>query len=244
MMQLVQNNVEEEHIVTMPTTKKMEIDSEYNFLPDSVIFKTLSKMLYILICPFLYIYSRIINGLEINGIENLKNIKGGKITISNHIHYIDCVFASFTNFPNPIYFPTIQSNFEIPIIRVIIKLLNAVPIPKNMNAKKEFVNAINKLLKEEKTVHLYPEGSLWPYYKKIRKFKTGAFVFACKNNVPIIPMVYTYRNPTKIMQYIKTKPYVTLNILKPIYPEGSSREDAVALKNKAEEIMKKFKNDR
>lgn len=126
------------------------------------------------------------------------------------------------NFPSVTYYPTLESNFGIPVVRHFIKLLHAIPIPKSMRAKIEFNHTIRNLLQGEKTVHFYPEGSLWPYYEKIRHFKIGAFRFAVENNVPIIPMVYTFRNSTGILKYLKKKPCITLTILEPVYPSTNS----------------------
>lgn len=80
------------------------------------------------------------------------------------------------------------------------------------------MNSIDSLLNNGKTVHFYPEGSLWPYYDKIRHFKNGAFDFAVRNNVPIIPMVFKFDKQKKISNLIKPKTIITLEILKPVYP--------------------------
>ncbi len=129
--------------------------------------------------------------------------------------------VGIANFPSITYYPTLESNFGIPVVRHLIKLLHAIPIPKSVRAKIEFNHTINNLLQNGKTVHFYPEGSLWPYYTKIRHFKDGAFRFAVENNVPVIPMVYTFKQITGILKYIKKKPTITLTILEPIYPDIS-----------------------
>lgn len=128
------------------------------------------------------------------------------------------LWFGISNFPHTTYYPTLESNFGIPVVRHLIKLLHAIPIPKSIRAKMEFNRTIRNLLQNGKTVHFYPEGSLWPYYEKIRHFKIGAFRFAVENNVPIIPMVYTFRESTGILKYIKKKPSITLTILEPVYP--------------------------
>ena len=88
-----------------------------------------------------------------------------------------------------------------------------------MHNKEKFFLSINKLLKENKIVHFYPEASLWPYYKKLRKFKNGAFKLAVENNVPIVPMVYKFVKPSGVRKYIKKKPFIELYVLPAIYPD-------------------------
>ena len=77
----------------------------------------------------------------------------------------------------------------------------------------------DKILKDEKKfVGIYPEAALWPYYTKIRKFKPGAFHFAVKDDVPIIPVVINFRAPRGIQKWFNMKVrYVTVHIGKPIY---------------------------
>ena len=96
------------------------------------------------------------------------------------------------------HFTALADSFKIPVVRKLIKLLKAIPIPKDINNKKNFLRAIDNLLKEGELVHFYPEASLIPYCKKLRKFKNGAFDFSIRNNVPIIPMVFTFREPKGI----------------------------------------------
>lgn len=119
------------------------------------------------------------------------------------------------------YFTTNEDNLKIPFIRHLIKVLNAIPIPKKKGNLKRFSREINNLLKQNKIVQFYPEASLWPYYNKIRNFKNGAFKIAATNNVPIIPIRYTYREPKGLIGFIKKKPFITLNILSPIYPDSN-----------------------
>ena len=90
------------------------------------------------------------------------------------------------------------------------------------------MNSIDSLLNNGKTVHFYPEGSLWLYYDKIRHFKNGAFDFAVRNNVPIIPMVFKFDKQKKISNLIKPKTIITLEILKPVYPNKLiGKKDAI-----------------
>ena len=87
--------------------------------------------------------------------------------------------------------------------------------------KEEFFEQINKALLDGKTVHMYPEASLWPYYKKLRPFKKGAFKMAVDTNCPIIPIVYTFEEPTGIFELYKKKKCIHAKVLEPVYPDNS-----------------------
>lgn len=94
---------------------------------------------------------------------------------------------------------------------------------------------------EGNIVHFYPEAALWPYCNKIRKFKNGAFDLAVRNGVPIVPIVFTFREPTGYRKLFKTKKDVTVKILKPIECEdgGNSKERVEKLKEKVSSEMKR-----
>ena len=70
---------------------------------------------------------------------------------------------------------------------------------------------------------------MWWNYRKPKPLKQGAFIFASKNNVPVIPTFITMRDTDKTDEngaYIQA---YTLHILKPIYPdEGLSQQENMA----------------
>lgn len=189
------------------------------FLHNGILFNLFSKLLYYFIAfPILTIINKVFLGFKIEGFKNLHTIDGGKITVSNHVHYLDCTMMGLANFPNQNYFLSLESNFEIPFVKWLITILKAIPIPKNKEFTHDFMNSIDGLLQEGKTVHIYPEGSLLPYCTDLRNFKKGAFSFAVRNNIPIVPCTFVFNKPQGIYQYFKKKPVIHLIISAPIYP--------------------------
>ena len=152
---------------------------------------------------------------------------------------MDCTMVGLGNFPNKTFYTSLETNFKIPVVRRIIKLLNAIPIPRDIKYTKKFMESIDTLLQNKKTIHFYPEGSLWPYYNNIRHFKNGAFDFAVRNNVPVVPMVIRFHKPKKISNLIKTRTTITLVIQKPIYPNRmlGKKEAILELKEKVYQSM-------
>lgn len=211
-------NKEDEHIFKLWEPLEFDINEEYEFVKNGMIFNIISNMFRIIIAPILYFMNKILFGFEIIGRENVLDIEGGRITVSNHIHPMDCTFNGLIMYPLKVYYPTLESNFKIPVVRHIIRLLNAVPIPKEVSKKMRFLEDMGQVLKKDNIVHIYPEGSLWPYYEKIRKFKKGAFKLAVDNNVPVVPIVYTFNEPEGVYFLYKRKKCIRANVLEPIYP--------------------------
>ena len=176
---------------------------------------------YIVAVPILFVVDKVFFDYKVVGKENVAKVPGGKITISNHIHYLDCTMNGLINLPDYSYFITLESNCNIPIIGALVKLLRGIPIPTKVEEKKKFYQHIAKLLEEGETVHIYPEGEMHLYNQELVGFKKGAFAMAVESNVPIIPTVILTRKPHGIYKYIKTKPLITHVVLEPIYPDLS-----------------------
>lgn len=209
----------DEQVFHMWEPLNFEIKDNYKYIVDNKIFNGISDLIFLTITPILWILNRTLFGFDVEGLNNLRKIDGGKITISNHIHPMDCTMNGLINFPERTYFPTLETNFKIPFIRHLIRILYAIPIPKKTAQKEKFFNQINKALLSGKTIHMYPEAALWPYYEKIRPFKKGAFRMAVDANCPIVPILYTFEEPQGIFALYKKKKCIRAQILEPVYPD-------------------------
>ena len=211
-----------------------------DLLHHSIIYKILSSLLYIIAYPILFVLTKLVHGLEIEGRENLKNLEDGYIVTANHINMLDCAMVVLSLFPRTPYFLILQTNLEIPFIKYLVALFRAFPVPRKYGDKVKMVNTVDKLLKDEEIVGIYPEGELIPYYNGVREFKDGAFNFAVKNQVPVLPIVFTYREVTGWRKYFKRKPFITLNILEPEYPDEYFNKENV--RNLNEKVHRKMQN--
>lgn len=208
---------ENEQVIYIGKPLEFKIDENYDYIPNNTFFSIISNLLYYGIAfPILKLLTKIIYDLKIEGLENIREIEGGAINVSNHVLILDCAMIGLAYGNRKIYYTTQEDSFKIPFVRKLIKYLRAIPIPEGIKNRKNFIKSINNVLKSGNIVHFYPEASLRPYCKEIRKFKNGAFDFAVKNEVPVIPMVFKFREPEGYRKIFKRKPDVTLKILKPI----------------------------
>ncbi len=245
----VENKDENSDVISMWEPLKLNIDESYKYVPSGIIFNLFSNILYYLIAfPILKVLTKIVYDLKIEGKENIKNLKGGAISVSNHVLFLDCAMIGLAfGFKKRVYYTTREGSFKIPFVRKLIKLLRAIPIPSGIKNKERFVKAINNLLQDGKVVHFYPESALWPYCSKLRNFKTGPFDFAIKNNSQVVPIVFKFRKPKGIRKIFKKKKDVTLIILPSIKGDMLSEEVnnkmlAIKLKENVYEEMKKVIN--
>lgn len=224
-----------------------DIDEKYEYVPKSLIFKICSNILYYGIAfPIIKVLTKIIYDLKIEGKENIRNLQTGAISISNHVLVLDCAMIGLACGRKRVYYTAWEKQFRIPVIRKLIKLLRAIPIPKGIKNKKYFIKNLEILLKNNNIIHFYPEGYLVPYCSNLRSFKNSSFDLAVRNNVPLIPMIFTFREPKGIRKIIKKKKDATLSILKPIESnkfDGNLNEKIEKLKLEAEaEMNRKIKN--
>ncbi len=230
---------ENEDIIHMYEPLKLDIDENYEYIKNEKFFSLFSNLVYYGIAfPVVTILNKILYDLKIEGRENIKNLQTGAISVSNHVLVLDCSMIGLAFGFKKVYFTTRKGSFEIPFVRKLIKLLRAIPIPTKMSNKEHFIKQLDEGLQEGKIIHFYPEKALWPYYEKIRNFKNGAFNFAIRNNVPVIPIIITFRNPKGIRKYFKKKKDVTLKILKPItYKDEYEKDKIEKLKEKVHKVM-------
>lgn len=212
---------DDEQVFHMWEPLDFKIKDNYDFVKKNLLFNIASNLLCIVIYPILWVINKIMFGFRIEDKENLKKVNGGKITISNHIHPMDCTMNGLIAFPTRLYYLTLRTNFNIPVIRHLIRLLYAIPIPEEQSKKEKFFTQIKNAIKQGKTIHIYPEGALWPYYEKIRKFKKGAFKIAVELNCPIVPIVFKFEEPSGIFKLYKNKKCIYAEVLEPIYPDNS-----------------------
>lgn len=207
------------HIVEMPTPFVYKVDKNYHFVNHNIFFRISSATLFYLIAlPLLSIASRLFFGLKISGKKNLRYLKGGAVTVTNHVHFLDSPMVACTLFPRKPLFPTLKSNFEIPVVRWLVRMLGGVPIPESPKALHAFMESMRQQLQKGRIVHFYPEASLWPWHDAIRPFNNGAFHLAVKSGVPVVPMVFTFRKPRWPVSIWHKKPLVTMKIGQPEYP--------------------------
>ena len=246
---LVEENVEaiqneNEDIIHLYEPLELKIDENYQYIKEGKIFSFFSNLLYYGVAfPVLTILNKIIYDLKIEGKENIRNLQTGAISVSNHVLFLDCTMVGLSFGLKKIYFTTREGSFKIPFIRKLIKLLRAIPIPSQLDNKICFVREIDKAVQNGKIIHFYPEKALWPYYEQIRNFKDGAFSFAIRNNVPVVPIVITFRNPKGIRKIFKKKKDVTVKILEPIKNVDKNETKKSRIEELKEEVQQAMKDN-
>ena len=232
---IVVENVEKKH-------NKLVVDENYKY-QKNWFFRTFQFVFYHFIArPIFFLYGKIALGIKVYGKKKLKNIKGGAITVSNHVHYVDFMIATaFVKRFRRSHIVSRKENFNVPYVGKLMSAFGVMPLPDTTKANMNFYRQITTKKKKNRFVHIFPEGSMWPYYNKLRPFKSGAFHFSSKNNVPVIPYVITFRKTKGLRRLVKKRPKLSVYICDPIYPDLSkgTRERNDDLRDRAQNAMQK-----
>lgn len=223
-----EQKLDDNHVVKMWTPYNIKVDESYQFLPSEG-FKRFSVGLKGFAKPILKAINQIAFSLEIEGQEYARALDGkGFITVCNHVNVLDCTMVGIAVNRTDIVLTTIKENFEVPVVRLFVKALGAIPIPRSVKAIEKFSEAVGTLLQQGNVVHFYPEGILFPYYNGLRKFRRGAFNYAVKNDVPVLPMVITYHERNS--KFRKT-PTAKIHILPPVYKDETLKTEREQIKD-------------
>ena len=190
---------------------------------------------------------------KINGIENLKNVKTGAIVTCNHFNPYDSftiekVFRLAGQNKNRKLFKVIRegnyTNFP-GMYGFFFRNCNTLPLSSNKRTMIEFIKAVDVILKRGDFILIYPEQSMWWNYRKPKPLKNGAFNFAARNNVPVIPIFITMEDSDIIGEDGFPVQEYTVNIENPIYPDENltEKENTETMKEKNYEVWKNIYED-
>ena len=186
----------------------------------------------------------VIDGYE--GVGILKKLKSGAVITANHFSPFDSIpiHKIVKKATHKKLFKIIrEGNYSFPgLYGFFMRNCNSIPLASNFEVMKYTLEAVDTVLKRGDLLLVYAEQSMWWNYRKPKPLKIGAFKFAAKNNVPVVPTFITMRDTDKLdAEGFPIQAY-TLHVLDPIYPDPSLsvKENADLLKSENEKAWKKL----
>lgn len=163
---------------------------------------------------------------EIKGIENFDSLKGGAVITCNHFNAFDSfaiqmAYEASNQRKRRFYRVIREGNYtSFPgFYGFLMRHCNTLPLSSNHKTLKKFMEATDTLLKAGHFVLIYPEQSMWWNYRKPKPLKNGAFMFACRNNVPVLPCFITMKDTDIVGDDGFFVQEYTIHIEKPIKPD-------------------------
>ncbi len=212
-------------------SKKQEykLPKNYEWVHNNLFYRFLSNILYRIakVCGF--IYCKLFLHVKFENNEILKKYKNeGYFIYGNHTQPIGDVFIPAISSKKRIYTIASPSNLGVVGIGPLLPMIGILPIPKELGRTKQLLEAVKTRIKENKTVVIYPEAHVWPYYTKIRTYKSTAFKFPVDTASKVFCMTTTYYK----RKYVK-KPGIK------VYIDGPFEVDySLSKQEKADKLCK------
>ncbi len=178
---------------------------------------------------------------DVIGVENLQKLDTGAVITCNHFNPFDSFAmqvayerAGFNSNKKPRLYRVIrEGNYtSFPgFYGFLMRHFHTLPLASSKSVLREFSAATEQLLREGNFVLVYPEQSMWWNYRKPKPLKSGAFRFASRAKVPVVPCFIIQRDSNHIGNDGYPVQEYTIHVSAPIYPDPtlSDRENAERL---------------
>lgn len=194
--------------------KRIDENYKYSHGPFWEFFSYLIQNIFSM--PIKILYEKIKFKLKYVGKEKFgKCKKQGYFIYANHTQpFADTFITSVANYPKRNFLIVNPANVSIKGAGHLIEMLGAIPIPDTKEAMKNFLDTIEKRIGNKNSITIYPEAHIWPYYTKIRPFKSVSFKYPVKLDKPSYCITNTYQsygknnNKVKIVSYIDGPFYI------------------------------------
>lgn len=160
--------------------------------------------------PIKYLYVKIKFRIKFVGKKKFKQCRNtGYFIYANHTQpFADTFIPSLADYPKRNFFIVNPENVSIKGSETLIEMLGAIPVPGNKGAAEKFLKVINKKIESHSSITIYPEAHIWPYYTKIRPFKSVSFKYPAKMEVPAFCITNTYQKYGRKGDKVKIVSYV------------------------------------
>lgn len=177
---------------------------------------------------------------NVHGMENLNEVRSGAVLTCNHFNPFDCftvehLFRQSEHRGKKKLFKVIRegnyTNFP-GFYGFLFRNCNTLPLSQNKITMYNFLRAVDTILTRGDFILIYPEQSLWWNYRKPKPLKNGAYKFAVKNHVPVIPIFIVMEDGGRIAEDGFPQQEYTVFIGRPIYPgeELGERQRVAAMR--------------
>lgn len=150
---------------------------------------------YVIVCPVLTIYNRVIKRVKYVNKKVLKPYKKqGCFLYGNHTSMVvDAFDPAYLAFPRPADVIINSDATSIKGLRRLLRALGGFPIPDSFSGMKKFNAAIEEAISLNHWVAIYPEAHIWHYCTFIRNFPSTSFAYPVRTNSPVFSFTMVYK---------------------------------------------------
>jgi len=199
--------------------RKRPVGRSFPFLHRSVLWNGLAFIVYYIIAvPIVFLVCKLYLGLKFENRRVLRALRHtGYYLYGNHTRVLDAFMPAMAAFPKRAYIVADPDAVSLPLLRNIVQMLGAIPIPTEFSGMRGFLETVTTRCAQGRCVAVYPEAHIWPFYTGIRPFPDTSFRYPVKDNAPAVAMVTTYRKRRGLFRLAK-HPGMTITFSEPMYP--------------------------
>ena len=218
------------HVDPIPRELVIPVTEKYRYISKRTLPEKIKYALekFFIVKPFTVYENKAVLKTRYEGRENLHGLRAAVLTC-NHVAKFDCLAVKYGARGHRTFVVAAPFNNMRGSLGEFMRAGDMLPMSETMAGLRNFNEAVKEVLEKRKDFLLvYPEGSMWWMYDKVRPYKDGAFVIAVKYNVPVVPQFITYREGKKVDEEGIREKYFTVHITPPIYPRaGLSRKENI-----------------
>ena len=240
----------DEDVEEDPPTKELMPD-DIDYLRRKISSKIKTKLTYKVARSFLnnIIANKQLIIKDIKGIENMNALKSGAVITCNHFNAFDSfaiqvAYEQSTQRKRKLYRVIREGNYtNFPgFYGMLMRNCYTFPLSSNKDTMRKFMHSMDAALKHGDFMVVYPEQSMWWNYRKPKPLKKGAYTFATKNDVPVLPCFITMEDSDVLGEdgfYVQE---YTIHIASAIYPDPQKSRAAniQMMKDKNFEVWKEI----
>lgn len=204
----------------------VEVGADFVYIHKNVFWRAAAFVAYRLVMtPIAFLHGKIALRAKVVGAEKLKPYaKTGIFIYGNHtLQAGDAYIPNIVTFPKKTYVIVQSGNISAKGTKNFIMMNGALPIPTKLSGMRNFMNAIEKRILQGSAVMIYPEAHIWPYYTKIRPYKSVSFNYPVKFDAPVFCTTVTYQRRRR-----GDKPKITVYVDGPFFPtDGLGEKEKV-----------------
>ncbi|MBE6137951.1 MAG: hypothetical protein E7176_06100 [Erysipelotrichaceae bacterium] len=215
------------------------IDDKYKYYHKSI-FKSFTHFFWyrVIATPIAYAYMKFKFKHKIVNRKVVKPFKKKAYFIyGNHTHNLaDAVIPTMVASPTDTHVIVHANNVSMPYLGRITPSLGAVPLPDTKEAMRNFTDCLEYRIKQKRVIAIYPEAHIWPFYTKIRPFKSMSFSYPIRYGTPVFCFTNTYQKRKR-----SKNPRIVTYVDGPFFPnlELTGKEQREDLRNRVYNTMVK-----
>ncbi len=178
----------------------LPVDENFPYIPTGALKFRQTLMRVFIIEPFMWVVNRFIFRTKIYNDYGNAQSPSGMIITCNHINKLDALVVKWALKKSGVLrgrqLKVMVADFNNQKGRLgeYMRAFGIMPFPSGHRLVRRFDSAVSYYLGRGDCVLVFPEQSEWWGYDRPRPLKNGAFYYAVKNNVSVLPLFITCRD--------------------------------------------------